>query len=91
MPTKSITRVCAAALGLALILALVPGLSSAEKPRASLMRHVKQPGLFLTTIFPWLGQEIGAGFFPKENTTKLPLGRVRPTNDTGTTKPGGGD
>jgi len=91
MPTKSFARVSAAVLGLALVLALVPGLDSAEKPRASLMRHVKQPGLFLTSIFPWLGHEIQNSPFPNEYSSKLSQGRVRPTNDTGTTKPGGGD
>jgi hypothetical protein len=91
MPTKSFARVSAAVLGLALVLALVPGLDSAEKPRASLMRHVKQPGLFLTSIFPWLGQEMGAIVL----STTIPLtsskGRKKPTDVLPIQKPGGGD
>ncbi|MBM3295508.1 MAG: hypothetical protein FJY82_13445 [Candidatus Aminicenantes bacterium] len=92
MPKKTLTRVCAAVSALALVLALVPGLGSAEKkPRAGYLLLTKQPSLVLTSIFPWPGQSAASLTAPAGQTPKPSTGWKRPTDVLPIERPGSGD
>ena len=90
MKRKSLWRSGAVLLVLAFALALVPVLNSAERAPRTSFRLLMRPALVMTVLYPWLGQDpVRTPQQPKTSTPSK--GRVRPTNDLSTVKPGIGD
>ena len=81
-------------LVLAFSLVVVPALNTAERaPRISFRLLMHRPGQVLTLLFPWVGMSQDAGLTAATGTKPITpsVGRVRPTNDSSTTKPASGD
>ena len=90
MIRKSLWKSGAVLLVLAFALALVPALNTAERAPRTSFRLLMRPALVMTFLYPWLGQDPGRTV-PQPKASTPAKGRVRPTNDLSTTKPGIGD
>jgi len=94
MKMKSLGKSGVILLVLAVSLVVVPALNSAERaPRISLRLLIRQPGQVLMLLFPWVGMGLDVDVTAATGTKPMmpSVGRVRPTNDSSTTKPASGD
>ena len=94
MSTKNLWKSGVVLLVLVFSLVVVPALNTAERaPRISFRLLMHQPGQVLTLLFPWVGIGQDASLTAATGTKPMTpsVGRVRPTNDSSTTKPASGD